>query len=159
MVRMMKLLFLAQKTTPVAKDLTRDYEFMPDRFGPSTPEVYDDLQTLIWADLIQRTEIDSDGLPVINRNDYGQMQETSFSSANAHFQLTPEGEAFAERLARHLEQNQPDLLKQLTALKHRLDRMSWQRIVVEVYTDYPRYAVESELLPQIRKTQMEQQPE
>jgi hypothetical protein len=159
MVRMMKLLFLAQQTTAVAKGLTRGYEFMPDRFGPSTPEVYDDLQTLIWADLIQRTEFDTEGLPVVNRNDYGQMQETSFSSANAHFQLTPEGEVFAERLVRHLEQNQPELLKQLTALKQRLDRMSWQRIVVQVYADYPEYAVESELLPQIRKTQTEQQPE
>ena len=63
------------------------------------------------------------------------------------------------RLVRYLEQNQPDLLKQLTVMRQRLDRITWQRIVVQVYTDYPEYAVESELLPQIRKTQAEQQPE
>ena len=37
--------------------------------------------------------------------------------------------------------------------------MSWQRIVMQVYADFPEYAVESELLPQIRKSQTEQQPE
>ena len=87
------------------------------------------------------------------------MKETDFSSANALFELTPEGKALAERLARHLEQNQPALLKQLAALKQRLARKTWQQIVVEVYADYPPYTIESELLPKIRKTQTEQQPD
>ena len=41
----------------------------------------------------------------------------------------------------------------------RLTRQTWQEIVVRVYADYPQYTVESELLPKIRKTQTEQQPE
>ena len=68
-------------------------------------------------------------------------------------------EPVVERLARHFEQNQPALLKQLAALKQRLARQTWQQIVVEVYANYPQYTVESELLPKIRKTQTEQQPE
>ena len=58
-----------------------------------------------------------------------------------------------------VEQNQPALLKQLAALKQRLARQTWQEIVVRVYADYPQYTVESELLPKIRKTQTEQQPD
>ena len=40
----------------------------------------------------------------------------------------------------------PELLKQLTALKYALTRMSWQQIVAYVYEKYPEYTTESELL-------------
>ena len=45
------------------------------------------------------------------------------------------------------------------ALKQRLSRQTWQEIVVRVHADYPQYTVESELMPRICRTQIDQQPE
>jgi hypothetical protein len=146
MIRMMKLVFLAQRTTPVAQGLTLGYEFVPFKFGPHSAEVYNDLQVLIWADLVKRTEYDEDGMPVIQRNDYGRMPEDEFAGKNALYELTPNGKVYAELLARDLERTRPELLKQLAALKYTLTRMSWQQIIAFVYERYPEYTTESELL-------------
>ena len=55
------------------------------------------------------------------------------------------------------DQNQPELLKQLAALKQRLARQTWQEIVVRVYADYPHCTIE--LMPRSRRTVIKQQPE
>ena len=56
-----------------------------------------------------------------------------------------------------MEQNHPAPLKLLAALKLRLARQTRQEIAVRVYADYPHCTVE--LLPWIRRTQTDQQPE
>jgi hypothetical protein len=151
MIRLMKLVFLAQQYLGrlLAPELPA-YEFVPYRFGPLAPELYDDLQVSIWAGLVRRTEYDPDGLPVTNCDDYGRMEEISFAGANARFELTPDGAAHARALATELERTNPALLQDLRSLKDRLSRMTWQQIIVHVYERFPQYTGESELLDQLR---------
>jgi hypothetical protein len=151
MTRLMKLLFLVQRMTGAVKRLDSGYEFIPGRFGPHSLEVYDDLQILIMAGLVRRTEFDEEGMPVIRREDYGELPETSFAGVNALCELTPEGQDFARRLVAHLEAHESVLLAGLATLKQQLARMRWQQIVAYVYQKYPEYTTESELLRKMQQ--------
>jgi hypothetical protein len=153
MLRLMKLVFLAQMRTRATRHLAYAYDFIPYKYGPHAAGVYDDLQVLIWAGLVQRTDFDEDGLPIINRNDYGQMAEIEFGTANALYQLTPEGRAYADRLRQSLEQADPCLHHELARLKVQVTDMSLSRLLTFVYEQYPEYAIESELLRRMQGQQ------
>lgn len=146
--RLMKLLFLVQQTAKTAPPFA-GWEYLPGRFGPYSPEVYDDLQIGILSELIKRTEFDEDGMPVTRAEDYGAAPETSFSGANALYELTAEGKRYAAQLVQYLKTHDADSLRQLTTLKQQLARMRWQQIVQYVYKRYPAYTTESELLKEM----------
>lgn len=150
MIRLMKLLFIIQQRTGAFRRRLTGYEFIPGRFGPHSSEVYDDLQILIMAGLVTRTEFDENGLPVLRREDYGQLPESDFAGPNARYELTAEGRDFAAKLVRHLESRSAVLLEQLSAYKQQFARMRWQQIVAYIYQHYPEYTTSSELLQELK---------
>jgi hypothetical protein len=145
MVRLMKLVFLAQKHPSAARLLPLQYDFQPHKYGPLATGVYDDLQVLIWSELVKRTEFDEDGMPVTHMWENGEPPDTNFSARNAVYELSPEGLDYAVRLYRKLETSEPELLASMFQLKALLARMSWQQAVMMIYEMYPEYRVESDV--------------
>jgi hypothetical protein len=146
--RVLKLLFLATKELG-AGDLVRPaYEFVPYRFGPFAAAVYDDMDVLIRAGLVRRAELDEDSEPVI-RTDAAVDEGLSGNGVNVVYYLSSRGRRFAEALTASAGRRKPGLVPGLAALKARLGSMVLPELLRYIYTRYPEYTTESEILKQV----------
>jgi hypothetical protein len=119
--RFQKLVFLAQRE----RDGAEPYEFRADDYGPFSPDLYDDIDRLVAADLI----------------DYDE-QATDFGNTKQVYSLTDKGR-------RAVENSDPDDFpvseRELTALGNAFDDVDLWDLLEYVYTEYPRMARNSEL--------------
>jgi uncharacterized protein YwgA len=119
--RFQKLVFLAQRE----RDGAEPYEFRADDYGPFSPDLYDDIDRLVAADLI----------------DYDE-RTTDIGNTKQVYSLTEKGR-------RAVENSDPDDFpvseRELTALGNAFDDVDLWDLLEYVYTEYPRMARNSEL--------------
>lgn len=119
--RFQKLVFLAQRE----QDGKEPYEFRPDDYGPFSPELYDDIDKLVAADLIEYEEV-----------------ETDFGNQKQVYTLTEAGERAIENSD---ESDFPISTEQLERLGEEFEGVDLWDLLEYVYTEYPRTARNSEL--------------
>lgn len=124
MTKFEKLVFLSQKEVLEKwKELeSSKFEFGPDRFGPLTTELYDELDFLKSVQMID-------------------------SSDNNNFKITDKGQRFVQnkvfaRVPEHVR-------KAIEAIKIKHGKESLDDLLKYVYTNYPEYIVKSEIRDKI----------
>jgi len=119
--RFQKLVFLAQRE----RDGAEPYEFRADDYGPFSPDLYDDIDQLVAADLI----------------DYDE-QTTDIGNTKQVYSLTETGRRAVENSD---TDDFPVSDEELAALGDEFEDVDLWDLLEYVYTEYPRMARNSEL--------------
>ncbi|MCX7786001.1 MAG: hypothetical protein N2201_07285 [candidate division WOR-3 bacterium] len=147
--RLIKVLFLLQKETDIAKLIKRYYEFVPYKIGPFEPAIYQDLKVLEMAGLIKRQTYKYPK-PPSSLIDEGFGIPAELNEATL-FSLTEKGIEYAKALAHWCEQKDPNILLALRRIKSKYASAPLKKLLKYIYTNYPEYTQESEVLAEILK--------
>lgn len=119
--RFQKLVFLAQRE----REGAAPYDFRADSYGPFSQDLYDDIDRLVAAELI----------------DYDE-EETDFGNTKQIYTLTEKGEDAIENSD---SDDFPVSKAELDALGEEFENVDLWDLLEYVYTEYPRTARNSEL--------------
>lgn len=155
--RLQKLLFLLEKEYNIAEILDSTYDFEAWRFGPYTPELYDDLEFLENLGLIEAREFGPQTLHEQWEEDYLDKQvylsqreedETDKYQGKAFKLSDPDGHEKYQQLQNMLQSEGVELQKLMSAIrevKSAYGEMPLRSLISHVYNLYPDYASKSEL--------------
>jgi hypothetical protein len=144
--RLLKLLFLAGHELGADSLAPVPYAFVPYKFGPFCGAVYDDVSVLVRAGLVKRVELDEDG-EVHRADDIDE--DLPQNGANVLYRLTRKGREFARALEAPARQKNRSLLPGLRVIKTQFGNLPLRDLLRYVYTRYPEYATESEILARV----------
>ena len=96
------------------------YEFVPYHWGPYSPQIYGDLDSLTYAGYITAT----------------RREERSWK----YYSITPQGVALAHSIAETFD---PKAVEYLNRLREFVTQLSFSQLLVKIYERYPAYAVKS----------------
>ena len=138
--RLEKLLFLLQRETSVGELLTEDPGFVAYNFGPFSAKVYQAVDTLVSAGLIEDSAAFAE-----STEDAWETQEVigarvSDPYATRNFALTERGRRYYEALVGDLPK---DVESTLSSFKNRFAALPLRQLVRYVYERYPQYTVNS----------------
>jgi uncharacterized protein YwgA len=120
-VRVQKGMFLLAMEAPL--DEGERYDFEPYAYGPMSRELYRDVRRLSHE---------------------RRLEEIPIEGATWHLlQLTPAGEARAERSRQHAARNRPGALARLATIREQISDLNFSELLERGYDRYPEYAVNS----------------
>lgn len=122
-LKLQKLTFLIQKEVIEKGKRVSDenYNFLPYRFGPFTPAIYDEIETLKQYGLVEVKE----------------------TRRGTHYMLSPKGKKLIETLL--LKKVIPvSLLKAIEKIKKKYSTMDLNKLIRLIYANYPEFAQRSE---------------
>ena len=135
--RLEKLLFLADRESPLPSLVSDPLVFKPYNYGPYSKAIYEAVDLLEDVGLV-REEFAVDGR-ALDAMEAASVTAESVDGVERRFHLTQDGVLVARRLA--------DAAPQLTAVmqdvKKRFDHLSLRELIQYVYRRYPEYAAES----------------
>jgi len=151
--RLDKLVFLLKQETTLKKYLN-DFGFEPYNFGPYSSEVFDTVQALTNAKLVQITYESSEGyldeadryavevqLDDPDRSRFGvQSGAEQTAEPMLVYNLTPQGVEVAKALYESLP---PEEREELHSLKKRFNSIPLRKLIQYVYRQHPEYTTES----------------
>jgi hypothetical protein len=135
--KLQKLLFLVEEESAFFEAYRDDvgFKFAPYKMGPFSEHVYEELQFLLTLDAIETTPL-PDAPTGIERDDL----------SGQRFTITPKGRKIATELESQLE---PKFRYELTVLVEEYNDYSLTELLEYVYSEYPEYAAESEIIDQL----------
>jgi len=142
--RLEKMIFLLERETNLRFYLTEDANFVAYNFGPFSPKIYQDVETLEAAGLLQDSAIPTDDttdswerLTAIDA-----LEDTRPDDAFVarDFALTDLGHRYYKAIASQLPQ---DALEELARFKDSFASIPLRRLVHYVYKNYPDYTEQS----------------
>ena len=136
--RMEKLIFLLEKETQIGELLTEDPEFHAHNFGPFSSKIYQAVETLEAAELIQE-KINYSGSTDDTWETVNIVGEDA-PFANREFTLTDRGRRYFQVLCKGLEES---VLEEVSRIKDRFASIPLRQLVRYVYTKYPEYTEKS----------------
>lgn len=146
--RLEKLIFLAERETPVAEWLTETAEFRSHKFGPFSDKVYRAVNMLAAAGLLeasaQRTDDTDERWEDINVVGLGSEVDPYTERT---FRLTERGMKYYAALIRELPASDPEAV--LRSFKDRYARLPLTQLVRYVYKAYPQFTDKSEIREKI----------
>lgn len=120
-IRIMKGMFIFEMKAPSAWVLDETkYNFVPYNYGPFSPQVYSDLETL-------------------HEMGYVSIQQAQNRSWN-YYSLTDEGQEESEAVITQMDTRMVDYLKSLRGF---VSAVSFRQLLESVYTEFPDFAVNS----------------
>jgi len=159
MTRITKLLFLALTELNLKKLTRTSYRFVPYKLGPFAPELYDDLEVLMQAELIRAATVDPSGMPIIRTDartirlltelNTGITTAERLDSAQLLLSLTPRGKKFARLLFQKAQRKQKNLAPGLKIIKARFGSLPLTQLLRYVYQHYPEYTTRSEIIKKL----------
>ena len=130
--RLEKLLFLIDKECPNLHPLANAFEFIPYHYGPYSKEIYEAVELLEEAGLLEEhRKINDPELDWAEELLYSDM--TTEISYERQFILTDDGKSVAD----YLSHSHPHLQPQLSKIKDRYAGLTLHDLIFHVYTDYP----------------------
>ena len=140
--KVQKLLFLIEQETEFF-DAYRDavaFDFAPYKMGPFSKHVYEELEFLLSLNVIEAAPIDT-----------AAPSPPDSELAEKRFTITSKGEKIAAELESQLE---PDYRTELQEIVETYNPQSLPTLLEYVYTEYPEYAAESEILDELGLTHL-----
>ena len=136
--KLQKLLFLIEQETEFFEEYSDDvaFNFAPYKMGPFSDEVYSELEFLLQLSAIESEPLEKSSDP--NQSDRGL--------GNSKFYITSKGRKIAAQLVKLLEPEYEDELKELVM---EYNSMQLKELLRYVYSEYPDYAVESEIQDEV----------
>ncbi len=121
--RFEKLVFLTQKEVlDKSNTTTVKFDFGPDRFGPLSMEIYDELDFLKSVGMIEE-------------------------KAGKKYEITHKGIRFLEK--KTFERVSEDMRKRISSIKETYGKEKLNDLLKYVYTTYPDFTVKSEILGRV----------
>jgi hypothetical protein len=138
--RLEKLIFLLERETPLSKQLTEQADFRSHNFGPFSAKVYQAVDTLSAARLLEDSADASDSI-----EDYWELEKVigedlSDPYATRKFALTERGRRYYEALISELPRSTEETLKQF---KDKFGALPLRQLVRYVYQRYPQFTDKS----------------
>jgi len=135
--RLEKLLFLATKEQGIDKLVVDPFVFRPYHYGPYSKEVYEAVELLEEAGLVQEERF-------LGENQLDEAEELALDvseelGVERRFRLTPAGEKVADLLASRT----PEAFESLSSVKKTYGNLSLKRLIRYVYSRYPEFAEKS----------------
>lgn len=135
--RLEKLLFLASKEQEIDKLVEDPFVFRPYHYGPYSKEVYEAVELLEEAGLVQEERF-------LGENQLDEAEELALDvseelGVERRFRLTPAGEKVADLLASRT----PEAFQRLSTVKKAYGNLSLKRLIRYVYSKYPEFAEKS----------------
>lgn len=173
--RMQKLVFLVEKEAEAGGVQAPEVSFVPYRYGPYSQELRNDIDSLIAAGYLESSGQERVSIPERSIADISSLSASDFLSEgslnsetaggvnpdtmdeaevadqnvaeddNTLYRLTIEGRRYAEKVAAR----EPGLLKLVEAVKARHGFKTLSELLRYVYSKYPDYTTESEILGQV----------
>jgi hypothetical protein len=143
--RLEKLLFLLDREADAQKYVDAPFTFRPYDFGPYSKEVYEAVEVLEAAGLVDEDLVYSgDGVDTIESHIAGIQDEPE--GAERRFRLTEAGEDVAQLLARQAPQ---ELIDKLSEIKNRYGGLPLRNLIHYVYSRYPAFAERSKIRDEV----------
>jgi len=145
--RLEKLLFLIEKECLSDVAVREPFEFVAYHYGPYSREVYEAVELLEEAELLQEKRIFTD-------SDLDRAEELLYSdmtteiSYERQFRLTEKGKIVAEYLAA----SHPRLQRKIERTKNRYAGLTLQNLIFHVYSQYPDYTKRSVIRDKIMQS-------
>lgn len=144
--RLEKFLFLLSRESDLQAVIGKDYDFVPDNFGPCSHEIFDDIEMLKDARFIQEEER---GLfsPLDEGDETAcHLGSVDFGDINRNrlriFSLTEKG----EKIGKILFESLPEKAKEkIVMLKKLYNKRPVSKIIQDVYRKYPEMIGESKI--------------
>ena len=145
-----KFMFLISRETNLKDTISKDYEFAPDKYGPCSHEIFDDVEMLKDAKFIEEKERD-----IFSPLDEGDNETCHYSAADFEeypkrrlrvFSLTEKGQKIGEIMFSSLS---PENQKKIVILKQLYNKRPVKEIIRKVYTKYPEMIGESKIKEKI----------
>lgn len=144
--RIEKLMFLLQKETVFSGTLHEKFAFKAWKFGPFSQGIYEDLDLLVSAGLVDVEErelanyVEYTEQELIGENPFGP--EPGEPVVEKVFSLTDRGKRVAEKLRDRISEKN---WQEITGLKRRFESVPLTRLIQYVYHKYPETAGKSVL--------------
>jgi uncharacterized protein len=143
MTRLEKLLFLAEQEKKIGHEVQNAFEFKAYDYGPYSKAVYDAVELLSEAGLINQERAFA-GQPLDEMEEWAAGVEQR-EGLERRFTLTDRGKAVAELLASQHKKVSDDL----SDIKKRYGDWPLRQLLRYVYNTYPSYADESKIRDQV----------
>jgi hypothetical protein len=142
--RLEKLIFLLERETGIGSLLTESADFTAYHFGPFSPKIYQEVETLAAAGIIldSTTPADTiaDSWERFTAIDTIREAPSEDPYVIRNFVLTPRGERYYKAIASHLPQTAID---ELAAFKDRFANIPLRKLIKYVYAKYPTFTERS----------------
>lgn len=140
--RLEKLIFLAERETPIRRWVTERADFRSHRFGPFSSKVYRAVDQLVAAGLIQDSKAVSDSSEDSWEAGHVVIGSDAEPYITRDFELTQVGERYYDALLRDLPEGAESTLQ---AFKSEFAPLPLRQLVRYVYQRYPEYTDQSEI--------------
>lgn len=144
--RLEKLIFVAERETPVASWLTEVADFRSHKFGPFSSKIYNAVDTLAAAGLI----VDSDRSAKNDEDQWESINVVFGSDVDPYvertFRLTERGDRYYQAVKGMLPGDAESVLK---SFKDRFAGLPLRQLVRYVYEQYPQFTDKSEIRDRI----------
>jgi uncharacterized protein YwgA len=147
--RLEKLLFLLSKETELGQIVDKDYEFEPKDYGPCSEEIYDDVEMLKDARILQ-----TDTQPADTELENVDLSESAIevddvtapTNKATVFQLTEKGMTIGSKLFQALSKTEQEKLSWLKTL---YNSRPISEVLRYVYTRYPETTTRSTIREEV----------
>ncbi|RDZ42955.1 DUF4065 domain-containing protein [Haloferax sp. Atlit-19N] len=134
--KIQKLLFLIEQETEFFLEYEDDiaFNFAPYKMGPFSQDVYSELHFLLQLNAIEKSSWDTD------------TEYIESDLANQRFVITDKGHKIAKELVNILDQSHQQEIQNIV---NKYNSLSLNELLEYVYTEYPKYTVNSEIKDEI----------
>lgn len=141
--RLEKLLYLVEKETSISEEVESEpLRFKPYNYGPFSRDVYQGVETLESADLVQEERRSSAANEdALEDMDMIAAVEDGEEYVERCYKLTPKGQAVASLLGKQ----HPTVWQTLSQIKDKYAGRSLSSLIGYVYRTYPESAVNSKI--------------
>jgi hypothetical protein len=145
--RFIKLLFLLNKETDLGKLISPFYDFVPYKIGPFEPAIYQDLKVLEMAGIVKKQTYSYKLPPQEKEIDEGFKQ----NNVSTLYTLTDEGIKYARALINWADKKDPEIALTMRRYKTYYAQAPLKKLLEYIYTKYPEFTTESEIIEKILK--------
>jgi uncharacterized protein YwgA len=132
--RIEKLMFLLQKETVFSGKVHEKFDFKPWKFGPFSKEIYEDLDLLVSAELVEVEERELANYVEYTEQDELIESEPGEPVVEKVFSLTDRGKNVAQKLRSLISEKD---WEEIVGLKRRFESIPLTRLIQYVYHRYP----------------------
>jgi len=148
--RLEKLMFLLEKETSFKEIINKNYKFDAYDYGPFSSEIFDDIESLKSAGILNESKSGGHKLEYIDfeENEMNVYETISSSPSIKKYELTPKGIAIGKILFESLSDIQK---KEILRIKSEFNSnsMSINKLLSYVYRGYPDFTKKSVIRNQI----------
>lgn len=138
--RLEKLMFLVDKETKLGQIMDKEYQFEPKDFGPCAEEIYDDIEMLKDAGILQTVDefADSELEDVDSTEALSEVEEepTPPSKNATVFRLTSKGMIIGKKIYDAIDPTERKKLVQIKTIYNSKPISDMLRYVYTMYSDY-----------------------